>query len=138
MVASSEGGFVLGTWSGEANAADTGFQLETVAYSYIEEGKITLQDGLFGGGHILTGVTSQWVALVEGTTGRQVRVNAAGFPYVVLWQSASPTELFVCIEPWFGLPDWDGTSHEWERQPGLVRLEPGNSFSCHQSLEIVL
>ncbi|MBO5125370.1 MAG: hypothetical protein J6C11_09615 [Spirochaetaceae bacterium] len=131
MVASSEGGFVLGTWSGEANAADTSFQLETVAYPYIEEGKITLQDGLFGGGHILTGVTSQWVALVEGTTGRQVRVNAAGFPYVVLWQSASPTELFVCIEPWFGLPDWDGTSHEWERQPGLVRLEPGNSFSCH-------
>lgn len=138
MVASSEGGFVLGTWRGEANAADTGFQLETVAYPNIQEGKITLQDGLFGDGHILTGVTSQWVALVEGTTGRQVRVNTAGFPYVVLWQSASPTEPFVCIEPWFGLPDWDGTSHEWERKPGLVRLEPGNSFSCHQSLEIVL
>lgn len=136
-VASSQDGFVLGSWCGGDGAAQESCQLETSPYPYIQNGRIKLEDGLFGGGHILTGVTSQWVALVEGTSGRQIRVNTAGFPYLVLWQSPSPVEPFVCIEPWFGLPDWDGTSHEWERKLGLVRLEPGNSFSCHHSLEIV-
>lgn len=136
LVASSQDGFVLGSWSGGDGAARKSFQPETRVYLHIQEGRISLRDGLFGGGHILTGIKSQWVALVEGTTGRQVRVNTAGFPYVVLWQSPAPAESFVCIEPWFGLPDWAGTSHEWDGKPGLVRLEPGKSFSCHQSLEV--
>lgn len=133
FVQSSESGFPLGRWKplGEGKRA---FVPQTIPYPHIKDGKIILQDGFFASGHILANFTSRWVALVDSSTGEGIKVNTAGYPYLVLWQSPSSQYPFVCIEPWYGLPDFEDTNHQWEEKPGLVRLPSGKSFVTNQSL----
>ena len=132
----SSDGFPVGSWQAKENGQKKRFVPQTIPYPHIRCGQIKLQDGFFASGHILTNFTSRWVALENTATGEGVKVNTAGYPYLVLWQSPSADHPFVCIEPWYGLPDWDGTSHQWEEKPGLVSLQPGKSFTTNQSLTV--
>ena len=132
----SSDGFPVGSWQAKENSQKKSFVPQTIPYPYIRCGQIKLQDGFFSSGHILTNFTSRWVALENIATGEGVKVNTAGYPYLVLWQSPSADHPFVCIEPWYGLPDWDDTSHQWEEKPGLVSLQPGKSFTTNQSLTV--
>lgn len=132
----SNDGFPLGSWQVEENGQSQkkNFVPQTIPYPYITSGQIKLQDGFFASGHILTNFTSRWVALENTATGEMVKVNTDGYPYLVLWQSPSNQHPFVCIEPWFGLPDLAQTNHHWEEKPALVYLQPGRSFTTNQSL----
>lgn len=134
----SADGFPLGSWQTEGNGQSQKkrFVPRTIPYPYIKSGQIRLQDGFFAGGHILTNFTSRWVALENTATGEAVKVNTAGYPYLVLWQSPSDQHPFLCIEPWYGLPDFADTSHQWEEKPALVSLQSGKSFTTNQSLAV--
>ncbi|MCI6953036.1 MAG: aldose 1-epimerase family protein [Spirochaetia bacterium] len=107
--------------------------LVTEKYPHVNHREIALKDNFFGDGHILTGLTSSWIALVHKASGEKVKVNVKDYPYVVLWQNPGKCR-FVCIEPWFGLPDFTNTKHLWEEKFGLNRLKPGESFTSDQSL----
>ena len=132
----SSDGFPVGSWQAKENSQKKSFVPQTSPYPHIKSGQIKLQDGLFASGHILTNVESRWVALVNTTTGQGIKVNTADYPYVVLWQSPSADHPFVCIEPWYGLPDLAQTNHRWEEKPALVHLQPGRSFTSNQSLSV--
>ena len=138
MVHSSAEGLICGAWQKKLGkgAEKSIFVPQTSPYPHIKSGQIKLQDGLFASGHILTNVESRWVALVNTTTGQGIKVNTADYPYVVLWQSPSADHPFVCIEPWYGLPDLAQTNHRWEEKPALVHLQPGRSFTSNQSLSV--
>ena len=136
MVHSSAEGLICGAWQKKGGGAEKSiFVPQTSPYPHIKSGQIKLQDGLFASGHILTNVNSRWVALVDTRTGQRIKVNTARYPYVVLWQSPSVQHPFVCIEPWFGLPDFAQTNHRWEEKPALVHLQPRRSFTTNQALE---
>lgn len=109
----------------------------TEPYADITDGIVGLHQDKFGSGHILTGFASDWVALCCKKNNSRIKVNTAGYPYLVLWQNAG-TPRFVCIEPWFGIPDPDNTDHYWSRKPGLIDLEPGKSFTTDQSITVDL
>lgn len=134
----SDEGFPLGTWQVDGNGQShkKNFVPQTIPYPYIKSGQIKLQDGFFASGHILTNFTSRWVALENTATGEVVKVNTTDYPYLVLWQSPSNQHPFVCIEPWYGLPDCADTKHLWEEKPALVSLSPGKSFTTNQSLTV--
>ena len=133
FIQSSEDGFPLGQWR-QLSGKKRVFVPKTIPYPHIKDGKVILQDGFFASGHILANFTSQWVALVDSSTGEGIKVNTAGYPYLVLWQSPSIQHPFVCIEPWYGLPDTKDTNHQWKEKPGLIRLPPEKSFTTNQSL----
>ena len=131
-------GFPLGSWQAEENGQSQkkSFVPQTIPYPHITSGQIKLQDGFFASGHILTNFTSRWVALENTVTGDRGKVNTDGYPCLVLWQSPSEQHPFVCIEPWYGLPDCADTNHRWEEKAGLVTLQPGKSFTTNQSLTV--
>ncbi len=97
---------------------------------------IPLHDGLFPSSFALSGLKSEYVSIVENTTGRGVRVHIKDFPYVVFW-SVPDQVRFVCIEPWYGLPDEAHTEGFFDQKPGILKIKPGESFNCAQIIEIM-
>ena len=47
-------------------------------------------------------------------------------PNMLIW--TKPGAPFVCIEPWFNLPDYDDTNGLLVDKPGLVKVDAGKSF----------
>ncbi len=97
---------------------------------------IHLSKGLFeNGSFVFSGLKSDYVSIVEKGTGRYVKVFFKDFPYVVFW--SPPGEIkFVCIEPWYGLPDLCNTDGELTNKLGIQRINPNDVFCCTQTIEI--
>ncbi len=103
---------------------------------YFENRKvIPLHDELFPTSFILSDLSSDHVSIVEKDTGRSVRVGIKGFPYVVFWSTPQKVN-FVCVEPWYGLPDPYDTEGLFSNKPGIQKLQPGKHFTCIQTIEI--
>ena len=96
---------------------------------------IPLNDELFPASFILTNLKSDFVSVVEKGSGRSIKVGIRNFPYVVFWSTPEKIR-FVCVEPWFGLPDLHDTDGRFDKKPGIQRLEAGKSFTCSQTIEI--
>lgn len=105
----------------------------TKLYGEAKPGVIPVTENGFGNGHLFTQIDSEWVGLRNKKDDSIVRVNTKGYPYVMIWQNAGKPE-FVCIEPWYGMPDADNTNHQWLEKPGLVKLEVGKKFVSDQSI----
>lgn len=106
-------------------------------YSEKNPGIIPVGISGFGNGHLFTDIKSDWAGLRNTRTGELIRVNTKDYPCVMIWQNPGAPE-FVCIEPWFGLPDADSTDHLWEHKPGLEILEPKKTFISDQSITVDL
>ena len=113
----------------------------TRPYGEKDAGIIPIGADGFGNGHFFTAFTSSWVGLRNKKDGSLVRVNCAGYPYLMVWQGGNGASDvagsgFNCIEPWYGTADAENTDHAWERKGALIALEPGASFTADQSITI--
>ena len=77
----------------------------------------------------MVNLRSAHVALVEKDTGRSVRCNVEGYPYVLIWSQATKPLRFVCIEPWHSLPGEEDGPLAWDERPCAASLQPGESWS---------
>ena len=69
------------------------------------------------------------LAIVEKDTGRAVRCNIEGYPYVLIWSKPEKPYRFVCIEPWHSLPGEENGPLPWEDRPCAAALHPGETWS---------
>ena len=97
---------------------------------------VALSDELFPHSFLLEGLRSQWIAVRENGSGRAVKVSVRGYPCVALWSTPRRVP-FVCIEPWYGLPDRADTDGVFLHKQGIQTLGPGQVFRCGQTIEIV-
>lgn len=109
---------------------------------------IVVSDNLFKGNTLcFTGLTASSITLREKSAphkkngagysaGYSVEVCIKDFPYLLLWSAATEKLRFVCIEPWYTLPDFENASSEWESKKNLLRLESGKTFSAALTLTI--
>ena len=113
----------------------------TKLYGEKESGIIPINADGFGNGHFFTAFNSSWVGLRNKKDGSLIKVNCAGYPYLMVWQGGNGAEGvsgngFNCIEPWYGTADAENTNHEWEEKAALISLESGQSFTADQSITI--
>lgn len=113
----------------------------TKPYGEKEAGIVPINGEGFGNGHFFTAFKSNWVGLRNMKDGSIVKVNCAGYPYLMVWQGGNGAEGasgngFNCIEPWYGTADAENTDHEWTDKTGLITIEPGKSFTADQSITI--
>lgn len=95
---------------------------------------IPLTDDLFDkDSHCMVNIKSKTLAIVEKDTGRQIRCNIEGFPYVVIWSAPSKPWKFVCIEPWHTITAPEDWSQEWEKRPCMISIAKGESWSTTMS-----
>ena len=63
-----------------------------------------------------------------------IRAEFADFPHLLIWtQKNAP---YVCIEPWYGLPDFTDHDGTLENKIGTIKLKKGESRILTHSFEI--
>lgn len=70
---------------------------------------------------------SRSISLVKNDGTRRLRVDFDGFDNTFVW--TKPGAKYLCIEPWCGLPDFEGTGYEIENKRAIEKAVPGESFS---------
>ena len=73
-------------------------------------------------------IRSRAVALCSRRHSRRLTVEFPEYPCLGIW--AKPGAPFVCIEPWFGHADTESHNGQLEHKAGIIKLDPGQSFSC--------
>ncbi len=65
--------------------------------------------------------------LVQRGGGKRVRVEFPDADYFLLW--TKPHAGYICLEPWLGIPDREGTEYDITRKEGIRRLEIGARYT---------
>jgi galactose mutarotase-like enzyme len=112
----------------------SGLRTGEVSSFYPDSKVIPLHHEFFPASFSLSGLHSRYIQIEEQGSGRYLRVYIEGFPYVVLWSQPHNIQ-YVCIEPWYGLPDKHDADQIFVNKEGIQSLRPGASFTCTQRLE---
>ena len=105
-------------------------------YGGKEKGIVPVTKEGFGVGVCITEFQSKWIGLRNKKTNSLIKISTEGFPHCMLWQNDKGDPQFVCIEPWYGLPDTDGNDGNWETKLALNEIKPGESFTSIQNISI--
>lgn len=77
---------------------------------------------------VFDGLGSDSVSLKSRKTGRGVRLDFAGFPFLGVWSAANDAP-FVALEPWTGCATAKDEGDDLFQKRGMTLLEPGKSRS---------
>ncbi len=69
---------------------------------------------------------SRSIKLEKNDGTRTVHVDFDGFDYVFVW--TRPGAGYICIEPWCGVPDFEGSSYDITEKRGINKLPSGETF----------
>jgi galactose mutarotase-like enzyme len=108
----------------------------TKPYGEAETGFVPVTSAGYGNGHLFTNNGSSWVGLKNKKTGSIIKIQTTGFPYVMIWQNTAGAPQFVCIEPWYGLPDAENTDHLWQNKTGMNDIAAGAEFVSEQNITV--
>jgi galactose mutarotase-like enzyme len=86
---------------------------------------------------VLKGLKSGGVTMKSPRTGRYVRVEFPGWPYLGIWSKPGGAP-FLCIEPWYGIADSVDFRGDLAEKEGILRLEPNGEFRCEYRILIGL
>lgn len=79
----------------------------------------TFRDGLI----IMDESTLEMITLASPNNKHGVTLDVSEFPYVCLWTKEQLDAPFICIEPFYGLPDVIGEIGTLEEKEGIILLE---------------
>ncbi len=102
---------------------------------YLDGGKyLPLHHGLFDNDAIFLARNSREISLRSKKSDRYITVNAPDFPYVGFWHKPCSDAPYVCIEPWCGLPAYDGEIDDFSTKRDMFRLMPDASEELTYSI----
>ena len=108
--------------------SETCFQTGREEPFALQPGKILpLRHDLFDNDAIFLKNVGEEVTLTSPRGIRGVRVSYPEFPYLGLWHRPKSDAPYVCIEPWTGLPSFDGVVDDLETKTDLFRLPAGET-----------
>lgn len=84
---------------------------------------------------IIKNPNSTRISLKHPESEKTITVEYPEFPYLALWKGV-PEAPYVCIEPWFGIADFQNASGDLTEKEGILSLEPGAEFSCQHTIII--
>jgi galactose mutarotase-like enzyme len=119
----------------ERHFFDNGLMLKQTAPVFDTSRQIFLRLDLFERGVLIfKHPASESISIRNSLNPRAVSVITGGAPYLGVW--AKPGRCpFLCIEPWFGLPDTPDSTGELSKKEGILRLEAGGTFTSTYRLE---
>ena len=114
-----------------------GMHLNETAPVFDNTRQIFLTRKLFDRGPIiLKQPASKCIYIKNSRNSRQIRVATDGIPYLALWAKPGGAP-FVCIEPWFGVPDNVDTDCNFTTKEGIMSLVRGGVFKTTYRIDIL-
>lgn len=93
------------------------------------------QDTFHEGAIILLDLVSNKLALRSNKSDKAIIIVYEGFPYMGIWGMPHRSP-FVCLEPWYGVADFDDTNKQYKTKKGIQTLEVGEEFSAKYIMTI--
>lgn len=78
---------------------------------------------------------SRAITLCRKNGGAKLRVDYDGFGYVFVW--TKPGAKYICIEPWCGIPDFEGTGYDITQKRGINKIAPGAVFKRTHTITLL-
>ena len=69
------------------------------------------------------------VRLQSTVTKKGVTLKSANWPYFGIWTKKQSNQ-YVCLEPWYGIADYENTTQDLTLKKGIIKLEPEQVFNC--------
>lgn len=93
----------------------------------LRDGRILpLRHSLFDNDAIFMSRMADRVTLKSGKSDRSVTLYYPDMPYFGLWHAPRTEAPYVCLEPWCGLPAYDGVTDDMERKNDMFRIPVGS------------
>jgi galactose mutarotase-like enzyme len=113
-----------------------GFLTDKKKVLYEKTKQIPVSKELFENGVIiLENLENKEITIGSDKNNRCVTMFFEDFPYVAIWSKIEGAP-FICIEPWFGLPDLGGASGELKNKKAIQRLGNKKVFKCSHEITI--
>lgn len=101
----------------------------------LEDGKrLPLRHSLFDVDGVFFSGTSNRVTLKSELSERFVTLCFDGFPYLGIWHAPRTDAPYLCIEPWCGLPSFDGEIDDLATKNDMFRIPRGEKKSISYSV----
>ena len=99
------------------------------------DNKINLHRNLFDSDALIfKNIESKKVALKNKNSGTVLTVEYNDFKDLGIW--AKPAAPYVCIEPWLGYADVEGTTQDLKTKEGIIELMPSETFDASYTITI--
>lgn len=110
-----------------------------VEKAYIKAGEdLHLHEGIFkDDALVFHDFAFHKMTLKNQQTGRGVEMDLTGFPYVGIWSANKPGSPYACIEPWYGLADYEDFEGELPEKDGIQTLLGGQVFECSYTVKML-
>ena len=106
------------------------FTGKKTAYPLVDGNKLPLSHKLFEIDGIFLSRMDSTVTLKSKGSTRAVTLEYPDMPYLGVWHSAKSEAPFVCIEPWCGLPGYDGEMHDINTRHDMFHILPGKTHTA--------
>lgn len=114
---------------------EEGLISEETAVVTRDDNKIRLRKDLFDNDALIfKNILSKEVALRSKNKGTIMRLNYEDFKHLGIW--AKHAAAFVCIEPWLGYADVEGTTKDLKTKEGIISIMPSEVFSASYAITI--
>ena len=77
---------------------------------------------------------SNWVKLLSKSTGKNLKINFEGWPYLGIW--SKPRANFICIEPWQGIADASDFNDDVSQKEGIIMLAVNERIEKSFDIEV--
>jgi len=76
---------------------------------------------------VFLNIKSRKVILKNNITGKEIKVEFDGFPYLLIW--TKPYANYICIEPWCGIPDFMDSDCDITHKTGILKISKSKGLS---------
>ena len=84
----------------------------------------------------LLNLKSRKVSLCHKDGTKKITIDFDGFDYMFVWTKPCEEPKYLCIEPWCGIPDFEGTSYDIKEKLGINTVNPGDTFKRVHTITI--
>ena len=113
---------------------DNGLVFDEKADCLNNENKLQITETVFDDDAIVfDDLKSEKVTIKNSKNSKELSVDYKGFPYIAFW--SKPKAPYVCIEPWYGISDFENASGKLEEKTGILKLEKDSEFFAKLIIE---
>ncbi len=110
---------------------------ETVPFAHIEDGKIIrLRHDLFDHDAFFLENVCKTVTLCSDKSDRAVTVSYPDMQFLGVWHAPKTEAPYVCIEPWYSLPAYDGEIDDLATKRDMRHLNPGEVWNSSFTITV--
>ena len=99
------------------------------------EKEIRLSEDIFNNDALIfKDIPSKKAAILSNKKGKILSLEYKDFNNLGIW--AKPGAPYVCIEPWLGIADVEGTDQDLKNKEGIIQLMPSKEFNASYAIII--